>query len=98
VTPELRNVGSLLVGLTDDLRQVETVDGLKQALVIAAVIPGPLSFVAKEELARQWVAGPFLRRIGTLFVRRIDPKGRRGGRSTSWRPRAPGARLLPGAR
>jgi 1-acyl-sn-glycerol-3-phosphate acyltransferase len=45
------------------------------SLVIAAVIPGPLSFVAKEELARQWVAGPFLRRIGTLFVRRIDPKG-----------------------
>ena len=45
------------------------------SLVIAAVIPGPLSFVAKEELARQWVAGPFLRRIGTLFVRRVDPKG-----------------------
>jgi 1-acyl-sn-glycerol-3-phosphate acyltransferase len=45
------------------------------SLVIAAVIPGPLSFVAKEELAHQWVAGPFLRRIGTLFVRRIDPKG-----------------------
>jgi 1-acyl-sn-glycerol-3-phosphate acyltransferase len=45
------------------------------SLVITAVIPGPLSFVAKEELARQWVAGPFLRRTGTLFVRRIDPKG-----------------------
>jgi 1-acyl-sn-glycerol-3-phosphate acyltransferase len=45
------------------------------ALVIRAVIPGPLSFVAKEELARQWVAGPFLRRLGTLFVRRIDPEG-----------------------
>jgi 1-acyl-sn-glycerol-3-phosphate acyltransferase len=45
------------------------------ALVIAAAIPGPLAFVAKEELARQWVAGPFLRRLGTLFVRRIDPKG-----------------------
>jgi 1-acyl-sn-glycerol-3-phosphate acyltransferase len=45
------------------------------ALVIAGVIPGPLSFVAKEELARQRIAGPFLRRLGTLFVRRIDPKG-----------------------
>ena len=45
------------------------------ALVIIAAIPGVLSFVAKEELARQWVAGPFLRRLGTLFVRRIDPKG-----------------------
>ena len=45
------------------------------ALVIAAVIPGPLSFVAKEELARQRVAGLFLRRLETLFVRRIDAKG-----------------------
>jgi 1-acyl-sn-glycerol-3-phosphate acyltransferase len=45
------------------------------ALVITATIPGPLSFVAKEELAGQRVAGPFLRRLGTLFVRRIDPKG-----------------------
>jgi len=45
------------------------------ALVIIAAIPGVLSFVAKEELARQRFAGPFLRRLGTLFVRRIDPKG-----------------------
>ncbi len=45
------------------------------ALVLTATIPGPLSFVAKEELARQQVAGAFLRRLGTLFVRRIDPKG-----------------------
>jgi 1-acyl-sn-glycerol-3-phosphate acyltransferase len=44
-------------------------------LVLSAVIRGPLSFVAKEELAGQRVAGPFLRRIGTLFVRRMDAKG-----------------------
>ncbi len=44
-------------------------------LVLSAVIPGPLSFVAKEELAGQWVAGSFLRHIGTLFVRRTDVKG-----------------------
>jgi 1-acyl-sn-glycerol-3-phosphate acyltransferase len=44
-------------------------------LMLSAVIPGPLSFVAKEELAGQRVAGPFLRRIGTLFVRRTDVKG-----------------------
>ena len=44
-------------------------------LVLSAVIPGRLSFVAKEELAGQRVAGPFLRRIGTLFVRRTDVKG-----------------------
>jgi 1-acyl-sn-glycerol-3-phosphate acyltransferase len=45
------------------------------ALVIRAALPGPLSFVAKDELGRQRVAGPFLRRLGTLFVRRIDPRG-----------------------
>lgn len=44
-------------------------------LVLSAVIPGPLSFVAKEELACQRVSGPFLRRIGTLFVRRTDAEG-----------------------
>jgi 1-acyl-sn-glycerol-3-phosphate acyltransferase len=43
--------------------------------VIAAAIPGPLSFVAKEELEPQRVAGPFLRRIGTLFARRTDTAG-----------------------
>ncbi|MGH6804467.1 MAG: AMP-binding protein [Methyloceanibacter sp.] len=45
------------------------------SIVLSAVIPGPLSFVAKEELAGQRIAGPFLRRIGTLFVRRTDVKG-----------------------
>lgn len=45
------------------------------SLVIAAVVPGNLSFVAKEELAGQRVAGPFLRRIGTLFARRTDAAG-----------------------
>jgi 1-acyl-sn-glycerol-3-phosphate acyltransferase len=44
-------------------------------LLLSAVIPGPLSFVAKEELAGQRVAGPFLRQIGTLFVRRTDVEG-----------------------
>jgi 1-acyl-sn-glycerol-3-phosphate acyltransferase len=44
-------------------------------LVLLAAIPGPLSFVAKEELAGQLIAGPFLRRIGTLFVRRTDVEG-----------------------
>ena len=43
--------------------------------VLAAVCPGEISFVAKEELAHQFVAGPFLRRLGTIFVRRTDPAG-----------------------
>jgi 1-acyl-sn-glycerol-3-phosphate acyltransferase len=43
--------------------------------VICAAIPGELSFVAKEELAGQLVAGPFLKRLGTLFVRRMDVSG-----------------------
>ena len=44
-------------------------------VVLSAVIPGLLTFVAKEELAGQRVAGPFSRRIGALFVRRTDTKG-----------------------
>jgi 1-acyl-sn-glycerol-3-phosphate acyltransferase len=43
-------------------------------VALCAAIPGPLSFVAKAELAEQLVAGPFLRRLGTLFARRFDPK------------------------
>ncbi len=45
------------------------------SLVVAATVPGSLTFVAKEELAGQRVAGPFLRRIGTLFARRTDAAG-----------------------
>ena len=41
-------------------------------LVIAAAFPGVLTFVAKEELAQQWIAGPFLKGLGTQFVRRAD--------------------------
>lgn len=47
---------------------------LDSAVVVAAC-PGELSFVAKEELAHQCVAGPFLRRLGAIFVRRSDPAG-----------------------
>jgi len=43
--------------------------------VMAAVCRGPIAFVAKEELARQIVAGSFLRRLGAIFVRRTDPAG-----------------------
>ncbi|MGJ0505305.1 MAG: AMP-binding protein [Methylocystis sp.] len=44
-------------------------------VVLIAVCPGELSFIAKEELAHQRVAGPFLRRLGAIFVRRSDPAG-----------------------
>jgi len=43
--------------------------------VLVAVCPGELSFIAKEGLAHQCVAGPFLRRLGAIFVRRTDPAG-----------------------
>jgi len=43
--------------------------------VLVAALPGELTFVAKEELRTQAMAGIFLRRLGTLFVRRTDPKG-----------------------
>jgi 1-acyl-sn-glycerol-3-phosphate acyltransferase len=45
--------------------------------VIFDALPRPLSFVAKAELAAQFVAGTFLRCIGTEFVERFDrQKGR----------------------
>lgn len=40
------------------------------ALVIAAAVPGCLTFVAKGELEGQKIAGPFLRRLGAIFARR----------------------------
>jgi 1-acyl-sn-glycerol-3-phosphate acyltransferase len=43
-------------------------------LVLVAALPGELAFVAKQELASHIFTGPFLRRIGTLFVRRFDPE------------------------
>lgn len=43
--------------------------------VLSAAIPRSLTFVAKQELAEQLYAGPFLRRLGAVFVRRTDPTG-----------------------
>ncbi|MDZ4283520.1 MAG: AMP-binding protein [Hydrogenophaga sp.] len=43
-------------------------------LVLVAALGRPLAFVAKRELERQWVAGPFLRRMGTAFVERFDAR------------------------
>ena len=40
------------------------------ALVLTAVLPGTPTFIAKTELAPQFVAGTFLRRIGAQFVDR----------------------------
>ncbi|MDA8248349.1 MAG: AMP-binding protein [Rhodospirillales bacterium] len=43
--------------------------------VLAALCPGVLTFTAKQELAGQRIAGPFLRRLGTVFLRRADAAG-----------------------
>lgn len=45
------------------------------ALILSAVLPGQPAFVAKKELAGQLFVGPFLRRLGTLFVERHDVAG-----------------------
>jgi 1-acyl-sn-glycerol-3-phosphate acyltransferase len=42
------------------------------ALFLSAVLPGEPLYVAKRELAGQIFAGPFLRRLGALFVERYD--------------------------
>jgi 1-acyl-sn-glycerol-3-phosphate acyltransferase len=42
--------------------------------LLIAALGHPFSFVAKRELARDSIAGPFLRRIQTEFVERFDVK------------------------
>jgi 1-acyl-sn-glycerol-3-phosphate acyltransferase len=42
------------------------------ALVLSAFLPGEPVYAAKRELAGQIFAGPFLRRLGALFVERYD--------------------------
>jgi 1-acyl-sn-glycerol-3-phosphate acyltransferase len=42
------------------------------ALVLTAILPGEPVYVAKKEFAGQVFAGPFLRRLGALFVERYD--------------------------
>ena len=44
-------------------------------LVLAALLPGEPLYVAKRELASQFFAGPLLRRLGALFVDRLDLAG-----------------------
>ncbi|MDP2811971.1 MAG: AMP-binding protein, partial [Rhodocyclaceae bacterium] len=46
------------------------VDGI----VLAAALPLPMSFVAKQELASHPLAGPLLRRLGAVFVERFDAR------------------------
>ncbi|MCM2307937.1 MAG: AMP-binding protein [Sulfuritalea sp.] len=46
------------------------VDGI----VLAAALPLPLGFVAKQELAAHPLAGPLLRRLGAVFVERFDAR------------------------
>jgi 1-acyl-sn-glycerol-3-phosphate acyltransferase len=47
-------------------------------LVLLAALPGPLSFAAKRELASQIIAGPFLRRLGCVFIERAAAAGAGG--------------------
>ncbi len=43
-------------------------------VVLVAALPRPCAFVAKRELASQFVAGRFLRRLGAEFVERFDAR------------------------
>jgi 1-acyl-sn-glycerol-3-phosphate acyltransferase len=45
------------------------------ALVLAAILPGEPAYTAKRDFAGQIIAGPFLRRLGALFVERYDLSG-----------------------
>ena len=43
------------------------------SMVLAAMLPPTIGFVAKRELVEGPISGPFLRRLGTAFVERFDP-------------------------
>jgi 1-acyl-sn-glycerol-3-phosphate acyltransferase len=45
------------------------------SIVVSAVTPGPLAFAVFGELRGKPMEGPFLRRLGALFVERFEPKG-----------------------
>jgi 1-acyl-sn-glycerol-3-phosphate acyltransferase len=45
------------------------------SLVLTAVLPGPLAYPVFKELADRPIEGPFLRRLGALFVERFEPAG-----------------------
>jgi 1-acyl-sn-glycerol-3-phosphate acyltransferase len=47
------------------------------AVVLGAVLPDEPVFIAKQELAGQHVAGPFLRRLGARFAERAEPEAGR---------------------
>ena len=47
------------------------------AVVLGAVLPDEPVFIAKQELAGQHVAGPFLRRLGARFAERAEPQAGR---------------------
>ena len=63
-------------------------------LVLLAAIDGPLRFVAKQEFQSRMVAGLFLRRLGTIFVRRIDARGGIEDTETMLTAARAGARLV----
>jgi 1-acyl-sn-glycerol-3-phosphate acyltransferase len=44
-------------------------------LVLSAALSGDLAFVAKKELKEQFIAGHFLKALGTIFIERADPEG-----------------------
>lgn len=41
-------------------------------IVLSAIIETPLRFVAKRELSRNFLVGPILNRLGSLFVERLE--------------------------
>jgi 1-acyl-sn-glycerol-3-phosphate acyltransferase len=62
--------------------------------VLSAAIPGELTFVAKHEFSETFWVGTFLRRLGTIFVKRVDRTAGLEGRDELIRAVKQGERLV----
>lgn len=64
------------------------------SLFLAALLRAPPCFVAKQELSAQRIAGPFLRRLGVVFVERFEPDAAAGGAGEVLRAARAGALVV----
>jgi 1-acyl-sn-glycerol-3-phosphate acyltransferase len=67
---EIRLKGEMKALLTPGAIFVSNHTSYFDVVVLTSLLPAPIHFVAKQELADQWLIGHLLRALGTCFVER----------------------------